>query len=1557
MTRFSINQSVRTGLTCMTLWGIFINTGVYCTPMGDLSTRDAPKPPKGNAQTPDICALDKNNPVDVWSKSGAGTYLDNIIAMRGSGKMGSLKGLDQAIDRAQSGSGQSTMNCAEITDDSHCPAPGKCEDAWNPSAWWVQLAFSNMHQWLGQMLEVFEQSVLMEALDVDSIVDDVVYSFRDDRLKEGTILGMVGSSLGIAAGVGGAVPGIGPTLVAGFGTISGVFSIANNNDAADSAETDDIIKDTKKALEQRLRSALEETSEKLKTFAAWMWKNGDDWTDEATIPLTLGPNDKNLYLPSRFFDNGVFVNGGNFDFKSIQKETTLNLDDKLWTDKCNLDELDRLVDGRCFKIMYVDNPTKDVELPSSLKDGMALFKKYDIDIEHVYRNVRDCSVDHPNGDGVPALNDISGLPPGRGYPKCFFSIPICEERADLKFRQCHRLSVPSLASLFNSTDIFIAALYSTGKQLLFNGTRCQQEDTDKASDDGLWAVIMSNNTAAGNPVNDFLKGNAGAAQNTQGIQVKAFVLNLGIALATFAVQLSGFFLLKSSAIGRRIYQPKTYLVQHRLRVESVPGNPLKWLRRIWSLEDEELAAKCGLDGYFFIRLLRALLIIFVPLMCIVITALLPINYHGGRDTNVFRFHNQTTAFNVTGLDTLSWQNVSPEKTHRYWGHLICALLTISWSLYRIYREKLNFIHVRQRFLTSPEHRLKASAKTVLITNIPTKYRSKDALEALYDVFVDNDDHDKLSVWINRDYGALRALAARRRSLRHLLEKAELKILRHVNKSSQKTAGASTPQKPTNRMSSEPLVNENQLDGQYSHLHFDNENIDAAFEKDCSQQIQPQHGYVNPSPGPMVIIEQSDNGIWQPASTLKFWIKRSQKNVPKIAWLRYEIARLTIEIESMLQNLDDDTLFPKQNSAFIQFDRQMAAHMCCALVSHDRAGCMAPRYLEASPHEILWPNMNVTSLGRFIRTCIALVLFVAILFLWGIPTTLLASVSQLDSLRASVKWLIWLRPWPSWVISLISGPLVSILLFLLVQLVVPALCRKLAVLVGAPTRSKRETIAQNFYFTFLFIELVLVTSISSGIANVIPKIANNPISTPLLLATDLPRSANYFFNYLIVQALTFTGSLLFQYLRILYITLIWPLFSQTPREEAWLQTTIPHQMWANQYSLTTNFAVIGFIYCIISPLVLLFVSITFSLFWIAYRHNYYFVQRNKIDTHGLLFNNALSQLFAGIYVLEITLIGLFFLVRDTDNRVVCSVQAIIMIVVLIITAIFHFVMEQHLKPLYEFIPVTLEDVAADAEKDRFLTRKDDDTTIPSIDNAKSSAIELSTLEKPNTTTTHGDSSSLNPKQPTTRNRDRAATNASTLTAASARRALSIVKRRAQVSSTSSSAYHHLPTHSTSLSSHPDEPSHKREAKDQLGAAIASYPDALTDLSPEERDANLKAAFQDPVTREPRPVIWIPADEAGVASEVIRGVEAIYGPCPSRSTNPKPNTDPEPTKKDETILKKEGRDVYVDRDEEKKAEEGPWLRYSCTGARLRKNGKVQITQPAPDVRADWCLEWQL
>ena len=65
--------------------------------------------------------------------------------------------------------------------------------------------------------------------------------------------------------------------------------------------------------------------------------------------------------------------------------------------------------------------------------------------------------------------------------------------------------------------------------------------------------MPNSSTLSGNgSLFDFIDGEAGVGQNKEGIALKAFVLNIAVSLGLFAFEISGFFLLKSSAMGRRI---------------------------------------------------------------------------------------------------------------------------------------------------------------------------------------------------------------------------------------------------------------------------------------------------------------------------------------------------------------------------------------------------------------------------------------------------------------------------------------------------------------------------------------------------------------------------------------------------------------------------------------------------------------------------------------------------------------------------------------------------------------------------------------------------------------------------------------------------------------------------------------------------------------------------------------------------------------------------------------------------------------------------------------------
>lgn len=162
--------------------------------------------------------------------------------------------------------------------------------------------------------------------------------------------------------------------------------------------------------------------------------------------------------------------------------------------------------------------------------------------------------------------------------------------------------------------------------------------------------------------------------------------------------------------------------------------------QIFKTSTSDFIQKSGLDAYFFLRYLLMLLKIFGILAAVILPILIPLNTVGGQDD-----HDPDPAKHVQGMDRYAWANVAPEKSQRYWGHLLLAIFTVLVCCYMFYRELRVYIRLRQAYLTSPQHRLRASATTVLITSIPRKWLGIQKLLDLYDVFPGG----VRNVWINR----------------------------------------------------------------------------------------------------------------------------------------------------------------------------------------------------------------------------------------------------------------------------------------------------------------------------------------------------------------------------------------------------------------------------------------------------------------------------------------------------------------------------------------------------------------------------------------------------------------------------------------------------------------------------------------------------------------------------------------------------------------------------------------------------------------------------------------
>ncbi|KAI4672886.1 uncharacterized protein J4E78_001389 [Alternaria triticimaculans] len=615
-----------------------------------------------------------------------------------------------------------------------------------------------------------------------------------------------------------------------------------------------------------------------------------------------------------------------------------------------------------------------------------------------------------------------------------------------------------------------------------------------------------------------------------------------------------------------------------------------------------------------------------------------------------------------------------------------------------------------------------------------------------------------------------------------------------------------------------------------------------------------------------------------------------KKVDTIYHCRKELARLNAEIA------DDQAhpeRFPLMNSAFIQFNHQVAAHMACQSLSHHIPRQMNPRTVEVNPNYVIWDNLTMKWWERYLRMFGVILLIVGLIIFWGIPVSFTGALSQVDSLTETLPWLGFINDAPDWVVSLIQGVLPPAFLAILFA-ILPLLLRFLAGLTGTTTFGERELLVQNFYFAFVFVQLFLVVSISTGITSTIDDLLNDPLSVPQTLAQNLPKAANYFFSYMILQALSISSGTLLQIGAVVVIIFL-RFLDTTPREKVSRVLQRPGINWGTMIPVYTNFAAIGLIYSVVAPLILIMMLITFSLFWFTYRYQMIYVSYAKAETNGLIFPKAVNQLFTGLYFLELCMIGLFFLQEDEQGRQSCFPQAIIMIIIMVFTVLYQVVLNRAFGPLFTYLPITFEDEAVlrDEEWQRAQAskweREDEHQGLMSQEDAQRTAEERERAhldeqnrleERKEREAAHGpgsyELSNLDGNMPpagygqSPRPDNRA-------------RNSSWADRSQRSRRSSRSQSHHkkrkdpLDIMTNALKKGLDDVAKPiRDAEAQVlpaGNLFDEVDDELADIEPEARQKLIKRSFQHPATRAIQPAVWIPHDDLGVAKDEIQRTSAF------------------------------------------------------------------------------------
>ncbi|KAI1740726.1 hypothetical protein F4680DRAFT_458366 [Xylaria scruposa] len=593
--------------------------------------------------------------------------------------------------------------------------------------------------------------------------------------------------------------------------------------------------------------------------------------------------------------------------------------------------------------------------------------------------------------------------------------------------------------------------------------------------------------------------------------------------------------------------------------------------------------------------------------------------------------------NITGgggqsqVDLLSYANIDKNTQYnRYYAHVFIAWIFYGFVMYMVVRESIMYVNLRQAFLLSPMYSNRISSRTVLFVSVPDDYLDKARLRKVFGDSVKN-------IWIAGETKELDDLVKERDKVAMKLEKAEIKLLKLANAARIKAVKKGAADESTVAPA-------------------DAESGDLAARW-VAPKKRPSHRL-----GLLGLIGQK---------------------VDTITWCRTELERLIPAVRKQ-QDAYREGKYKKINSVFVEFTNQADAESAYQVLAHHQALQMTPKYIGVTPGEVVWSSLKVSWWQRVIRRFAVIGFISALIIFWAIPVAVVGAISNISYLEG-IFFLNWIRLIPEIVLGFVQGLLPSVLMSVLLSLV-PIVMRLCAKLSGEPSLSRVELFTQNAYFAFQVIQVFLITTLTSAASAVGLQIFQNPSEATSLLAQNLPKASNFYISYFIVQGLGIASSVLSQVVGFVIFTLLYKFLSGTPRALYTKWANLSAISWGSVMPVYTNIAVISITYAGIAPLMLGFATIGISLFYLAWRYKIFFVTDTKIDTRGLIYPRALKQLLTGVYIAELSMIGLL-------ATSVAIGPLILMIVFLIFTVLLNLTINSAIDPLLYNLPRTLAEEEA------------------------------------------------------------------------------------------------------------------------------------------------------------------------------------------------------------------------------------------------------------------------
>ncbi|GMM55511.1 Spo75 protein [Maudiozyma humilis] len=301
----------------------------------------------------------------------------------------------------------------------------------------------------------------------------------------------------------------------------------------------------------------------------------------------------------------------------------------------------------------------------------------------------------------------------------------------------------------------------------------------------------------------------------------------------------------------------------------------------------------------------------------------------------------------------------------------------------------------------------------------------------------------------------------------------------------------------------------------------------------------------------------------------------------------------------------------------------------------------------APHPADMNRLSVVYSNKYVNFTVILVtglISISIIIGWVVPVAFLGYVAYIPYITVTHLQPLFLRIFPSKTAKDIVTNIFPFVTLIFLTEIVPYIFRFLASLKGFATRAEVERNVQFWFFLFLYIHLFVVLTASSGISFVVERLMKNPNTIPFILATELPKSGAFFCSFIFLRCTSYFGGNLLRIVDLMRFIFSRIFRSCSPHYTVDQMKNLLVFQWGSIYALFSVLGCIGITYSIICPLILPISAISFFVVSLSFRYLFetQYISENVSDTRGKLYQETISQLYAGIYFMEFSLFGIFML---------------------------------------------------------------------------------------------------------------------------------------------------------------------------------------------------------------------------------------------------------------------------------------------------------------------------